>query len=82
MNETDPRELKKAGMIPQADKGLFSVRLHVTGGNLGTKQLDAIREAADRFGRGQVHLTIRQGVEIHNIPLESLAAAKVFLASS
>ncbi len=82
MNETDPRELKKAGMIPQTDKGLFSVRLHVTGGNLGTKQLDAIREAADRFGRGRVHLTIRQGVEIHNIPLESLTAVKEFLAPS
>ncbi|MBE0603817.1 MAG: 4Fe-4S binding protein [Deltaproteobacteria bacterium] len=82
MNETDPRELKKAGMIPQAGKGLFSVRLHVTGGNLGTKQLDAIREAADRFGQGWVHLTIRQGVEIHHVPLDSLTALKEFLAPS
>jgi len=80
VNETDPKELKKAGMIPQTTPGLFAARLHVTGGNLGTKQLDAIREAADRFARGRVHLTIRQGVEIPDVPPGSLAALKEALA--
>ncbi|HEX9192016.1 MAG TPA: 4Fe-4S binding protein [Candidatus Deferrimicrobiaceae bacterium] len=82
MNEADYKELKKGGMMRQAEAGLFSVRLHVVGGRLGTPQLRAIREAADRFGRGEVHLTARQGVEIPNVPQDSLSALKEHLAPS
>ncbi len=82
MNEADYKELKKGGMMRQREAGLFSVRLHVTGGRLDTPQLQAIRDAADRFGRGTVHLTSRQGVEIPFVPAESLAALKGFLAPS
>ena len=82
MNDTDDKELKKGGMMRQAEAGLFSVRLHVVGGRLVTTQLRAIREAADRFGRGEIHLTSRQGVEIPFVPRGSLAALKEFLAPS
>jgi anaerobic sulfite reductase subunit C len=82
MNETDDKELKKGGMMRQAEAGLFSVRLHVVGGRLATPQLRAIQEAADRFGRGEIHLTNRQGVEIPNVPQSALAALKEFLAPS
>ncbi len=82
MTETDLKELKKGGMTHQTEAGLFSVRLHVVGGRLGTEQLRLLREAADRFGRGEVHLTSRQGVEIHNVPRGSLAALKEYLAAS
>ena len=82
MNEADYKELKKGGMMRQAEAGHFSVRLHVVGGRLGTPQLQAIREAADRFGRGEVHLTARQGIEIPNVPQDSLAVLKEFLSPS
>ena len=82
MNEADYKELKKGGMMRQKEAGLFSVRLHVAGGRLTTAQLSAIREAADRFGRGSVHLTARQGVEIPFVPADSLAALKEFLLPS
>jgi dissimilatory sulfite reductase (desulfoviridin) alpha/beta subunit len=82
VNEADYKELKKGGMMRQREAGLFSVRLHVVGGLLTTGQLQAIRDAADRFGRGTVHLTSRQGVEIPFVPAESLAALKEFLAPS
>ncbi|MCL5966748.1 MAG: 4Fe-4S binding protein [Deltaproteobacteria bacterium] len=82
MNEADYKELKKGGMMRQREAGLFSVRLHVVGGQLTTAQLAAVRKAADRFGRGEVHLTTRQGVEIPFVPTESLAAIKAFLADS
>ncbi len=82
MNVADYKELKKGGMMRQAEAGLFSVRLHVVGGRLATPQLRAIHEAADRYGRGQIHLTSRQGVEIPFVPLESLSALKEFLAPS
>jgi dissimilatory sulfite reductase (desulfoviridin) alpha/beta subunit len=54
----------------------------VVGGRLATPQLRAIREAADRFGRGEIHLTSRQGVEIPHVPQDALAALKEFLAPS
>ena len=82
MSEADYKELKKGGMMRQAEAGLFSVRLHVVGGRLATTQLRAIREAADRFGRGEIHLTSRQGVEIPHVPQGALAALKEFLAPS
>src|SRR5660397_134610 len=82
MSEADYKELKKGGMMRQAEAGLFSVRLHVVGGRLATPQLRAIQEAADRFGRGEVHLTSRQGVEIPNVRQDSLTTLKEFLAPS
>ncbi len=82
MNEADYKELKKGGMMRQREPGLFSVRLHVVGGRLDASQLQAIRDAAERFGRGTVHLTSRQGVEIPFARAESLAALKEFLAPS
>jgi len=82
MSEADYKELKKGGMMRQAEAGLFSVRLHVVGGRLATPQLQAIREGADRYGRGQVHLTSRQGVEIPFVHQNSLAALKELLAPS
>jgi dissimilatory sulfite reductase (desulfoviridin) alpha/beta subunit len=82
MSEADFRELKKGGMMRQREAGLFSVRLHVVGGRLDTAQLRAIQEAADRFGRGAVHLTTRQGAEIPHVPLESLASLQAFLAQA
>ena len=82
MNEADFKELKKGGMLRQAEAGLFSVRLHVVGGRLTTTQLRAIQEAANRFGRGEIHLTSRQGVEIPHVPQGALAALKESLAPS
>jgi dissimilatory sulfite reductase (desulfoviridin) alpha/beta subunit len=82
VNEADYKELKKGGMMRQAEAGFFSVRLHVVGGRLDTKRLRAIHDAADRFGRGEVHLTTRQGVEIPNVRHDSLASLKEFLAPS
>jgi anaerobic sulfite reductase subunit C len=82
MNEAGYKELKKGGMMRQVEAGRFSVRLHVVGGRLTTTQLRAIREAADRFGRGEIHLTSRQGVEIPNVSQDALAALKGFLALS
>ena len=82
MKAIDYKELKKNGMMLQTQEGLFSVRLHVTGGNLGTKQLEAIREAADRFGSGEIHITIRQAIEIPNVPHENLVPLKEFLSTS
>ncbi len=69
-------ELKKGGMMRQREAGVFSVRLHITGGKLTTAQLQAIKEAAETYGCGEIHLTARQGIEIPGVKQENLADLK------
>jgi len=64
MAEYDIQELKAGGLMKQKEPDLFSVRLRVVGGYMGADQLRALAELSERFGRGHVHLTTRQGVEI------------------
>jgi len=82
MNEADFKELKKGGMMRQVEAGRFSVRLHVVGGELSAGQLAAVVTAAERFGRGRVHLTARQGIEIPHVAAESLAEIKELLSAA
>ncbi|MDR1036713.1 MAG: 4Fe-4S binding protein [Deltaproteobacteria bacterium] len=64
----------------QRQKGKFSFRLKVVGGNITSDQARAMAEAADRFGAGRLHLTSRQGVEIPFVDLKCTQLCKTFLA--
>lgn len=81
MEEMDYKELKKGGMMRQSEKGRFSVRLHVTGGNLTSGAMKIILDVAERYGHGEIHLTARQGIEIPNISQEDLWKVKNELSS-
>lgn len=72
--------LKRGGFIKQRQLDFFAVRLRAPGGSVTTAQLAAIQEAADRYGRGEVHLTARQGIEIPWVRFESFDALKTSLA--
>ncbi|MDR1315079.1 MAG: 4Fe-4S binding protein [Deltaproteobacteria bacterium] len=78
--ETDYKALKNGGFMRQKQKGKFSFRLKVVGGNVTSDQARAMADAADRFGAGRLHLTSRQGVEIPFVDLGDTLAAKDFLA--
>jgi anaerobic sulfite reductase subunit C len=77
----DLAELKKVGMIQQKQKEYFSLRLHVIGGDLTTIELAKIVEVANKYGKGQVHLSTRQGLEIPNIHHTTLIQARQELES-
>ncbi|MBS4022126.1 MAG: 4Fe-4S binding protein [Dethiobacter sp.] len=62
--EMNVADLKKGGFMKQTQKDYFAVRLRVAGGNLTLEQLETIREVANKYGQGYVHLTTRQGMEI------------------
>lgn len=79
--ELDLASLKKSGIIPQKQKGLFAMRLHVVGGDLKSGQLRKVADVALRYGGGEVHLSTRQGIEIHNVRYEDLQRAESELAS-
>ena len=57
------------------------MRLKAVGGNLTTDQLRTIVGVADKYGAGWVHLSTRQGVEIHHIRDEDLEDATAELAA-
>ncbi|MDR2350874.1 MAG: 4Fe-4S binding protein [Deltaproteobacteria bacterium] len=80
MTMADIKALKTAGMLPMRLKNHFSVRLRVLGGDLSPDQLRTAADAADRFGRGKVHVTSRQGMEIPFVKFEDLEAMREFLA--
>lgn len=76
----DYSTLKKGGFMRQKQKNNFSLRLQVVGGNVTAEQLKKIYEVAEKFGKGYVHLTSRQSVEIPFIKLEDVEAVKEELA--
>lgn len=76
----DYATLKKGGFMRQKQKDHFSLRLSVVGGQVSAKQLAAITEVAERYGRGYIHLTSRQGIEIPFIRLQDIDEVKAALA--
>lgn len=75
-------DLKSNGFIPQVDKGYYSMRIRMAGGQLKANQLKRIYEIAKKFGRGTVHLTSRQSLEIPFIRFEDIEMVKLELAKS
>lgn len=49
-----------------------AIRIRVPGGHLEAAHLSVIRELAETFGNGTVHLTTRQGYEIPGVKLNDL----------
>lgn len=79
--EFDLAAYKKVGMIQQRQKEYFAMRLRAIGGDLTAKQITKIAEVAERYGRGGVHLSTRQGVEIHYVHHSNLEKARAELES-
>ena len=71
--EIDYDVLKKRGFLRQKQEGFFLLRCRMPGGNFQTPHLEKIVEIARAYGRGFVHLTTRQGVEIPFIAYKDIA---------
>ncbi len=56
--------LKSGGFIKQTQENLFTVRLRCPGGKLSSQQLRKAAELAEKYGRGEVHTSVRQSIEI------------------
>ena len=80
MAQIDYAALKKGGFIRQKQKGYFSLRLQVVGGDLTAENIRKVSEVAEKYGHGYVHLTSRQGVEIPFIRFEDIEEVKAELA--
>ena len=60
------------GLYYQLEHTSHLQRVKVTGGVLTAAQLEAIAEIGERWGRGLLHVTTRQDVQLHWIPLEAV----------
>lgn len=76
----DYASLKKNGFLKQKQKGMFSLRLQIVGGHVTAENLIKIYEVAEKYGKGYVHLTSRQSVEIPYIKYEDIEEVKEELA--
>lgn len=79
----DGRLLRLAGLYPQAQDGLWMQRVQVPAGRLAADEWLALaRIARDLTPTAPLHLTTRQGVELHNLTLDRVAAAQQALAAA
>lgn len=74
------KELKKGGFMRQKQPNYFSMRLKCVGGHFTAEQLGTIQKVAEKFGKGYVHLTSRQGIEIPFIHLDNVEEVKKTLS--
>jgi sulfite reductase beta subunit-like hemoprotein len=58
------------GIYGQRQPGVQMVRTKIPGGLLTSKQLDQLGNIAEIFGGGRGHLTTRQNIQYHFVPLE------------
>lgn len=58
---------------------IFNVRVITRNGKITTVQQRAIAEAADRFGTGEVAMTVRLTIEIQGVPYENIPELILFL---
>ena len=80
MVNIDFQVLKKSVFLRQVQKDRFSLRIKIIGGQITGKQLAKINEIADKYGKGYIHLTSRQGIEIPHIRLADIETVITELA--
>jgi anaerobic sulfite reductase subunit C len=72
----DLASMKTGGFIKQKEKDLFVVRLRTPVGKIGADHLAKISEVAANYGSGRLHLTVRQGIEIQDVPFNLLQTVR------
>lgn len=84
MTDTAPDSGRKKipGTVRQKQKGYVALRLHAVGGEFTSVQMRAIAEVAETYGRGRLHLSTRQGIEIHWVPVSDVEPAATELEAA
>lgn len=72
----DYEDLKKRGFLKQRQDGFVILRTRTTGGVYKKEELKKLSEIAEKYGRGLIHPTTRQGLEIPFVKVEDTAAVE------
>lgn len=71
------------GIYGQRQEGVNMVRIKVPGGGFNAKQAECIADVVDQFSQhGTAHITTRQSIQVHYIPLEKTPDAIRLLAKA
>lgn len=81
-NTVDYNNLKKRGFLKSRFPGLFTLRTRTSAANYDVQQLLRIADIAQRYGRGFVHATVRQGLEVPFIRYEDIPVVENELAAA
>ncbi|HTL80385.1 MAG TPA: nitrite/sulfite reductase [Bacteroidia bacterium] len=69
------RSLRLArGVYGQRQQGVQMVRIKVPYGKISADQLRRIADISDEYSNGNLHLTTRQDIQLHHIPLDDTPA--------
>src|SRR5437870_6010219 len=60
------------GLYYQLDHTSHMQRIKIPGGLLSAEQLEGMADIADRYGRGIAHVTTRQDIQVHWIPVDGI----------
>jgi dissimilatory sulfite reductase (desulfoviridin) alpha/beta subunit len=74
--EIDYEDLKKRGFLKQKQEGFFVLRTRMSSGVYKKEEFDKISEIAGRYGKGYVHATTRQGLEVPFIKFEDIPSVE------
>src|SRR5271157_1866174 len=74
ITENDFRPFRlKHGIYGQRQAGVQMVRCKLPGGLVTSRQVEQLARIADEFGGGKGHLTTRQNIQYHFVPLRRVA---------
>src|SRR5580658_8035765 len=62
----------RRGVYSQRQAGVHMIRTKIPGGTLTAAQMDQLAGIADEFGGGKGHLTTRQNMQYHFVPLANV----------
>jgi anaerobic sulfite reductase subunit C len=75
MAKLDLKKLKSGGFIKEAQQELFALRIRIPVGDIDADKLDAIAKVSKKYGSGNLHFTVRQGIEINDVKFEDFEKA-------
>jgi len=64
--------ISKNAYFVSRNRGRVTARVRTPGGHLEAKYLGIIKEIAEDYGNGTIHLTARQAIAIPGIPAEKI----------
>ncbi len=82
VEDIDYEDLKRRGFLRQRQDGFFVLRTRMSFGVYKEGHLKVISEISQKYGRGIVHATTRQGLEIPFIKYEDIPAIESELKGS
>lgn len=80
MLDINTGRLKKNAFRVSKQRGKTALRIRVPGGHLDVKHFDIIKEVAQKYGNGTVHITIRQGFEVPGISMDKMDEVNKMIA--